>query len=386
MKRRQRVRPALPIVLVFAAFCAQAAPRAERLADVVVIAPHPDDEVLLAAGVMARALRAGQHVEVIIVTNGDYTCERDGTVRQAESIAALGALGVPEAAVHFLGYPDGHLSGLTATALPPVERLLPDGRCATGDSTWASRGAHGVDEHTARTGAAAAWTNENLTADLAALLTRLRPRHVYLPHPLDAHPDHAATALYFRRALDRLDVAPEVHQGVVHAKRCWPASDCRTFYAPTTISPVPEVLAGVTPIERLSSDAAAKLTLITHYPSQTGPEPTRDWLASFVRTDELFFPEHLERQGAHWVRAPARNGVELVFGDGQGPTHDGVQVVTTTDEVRLENAATHETLARWPRPAGTMRVRIDPTGASWEWSLFGSAGLAGVAVLPRTSP
>ena len=62
-----------------------ACPRSVRppgSADVLVLAPHPDDEVLMAAGVIDRAVKQGLRVEVVLRTNGDFTCKRDGRVRQ----------------------------------------------------------------------------------------------------------------------------------------------------------------------------------------------------------------------------------------------------------------------------------------------------------------
>ena len=39
--------------------------------DVLIVAPHPDDEVIGCAGVMMRAPGAGRHVTVVILSNGD---------------------------------------------------------------------------------------------------------------------------------------------------------------------------------------------------------------------------------------------------------------------------------------------------------------------------
>src|SRR5690242_12652478 len=39
--------------------------------DVLVVAPHPDDEALGCAGVLLRALEQKQRVGVVLVTNGD---------------------------------------------------------------------------------------------------------------------------------------------------------------------------------------------------------------------------------------------------------------------------------------------------------------------------
>ena len=306
--------------------------------DVLVIAPHPDDEVLLAGGVMGRAVREGRRVSVIIVTNGDYSCERDGYLREAESIAALQLLGVAESDVHFLGYPDGALSKLTSIPHEPMEHRDATGQCVARTGTYADRGAGRLDEHTARTGQPADWTSDALVGDLEALLTRLAPREVYLPHGIDDHPDHAMTYVYFRRALDRLPTAPAlVHRGIVHAGECWP-SDCVKYFTPNLPTPpLPGALAGYRPSERLPVEPSRELEAIEKYKSQLSV-----WLTSFARTDEVFFPEKYVREGTHWVRT-----------DGQ----------TRPDGVHVNREGAFDELTRW-----------------------GESGFVGVEVRPRPIP
>lgn len=83
-------------------------------ADMLVIAPHPDDEVIGCAGVILQALEAQKRVTVVILTNGDghvaltavvakkereqLTAEdfmKACALRQGHSIAAMKRLGVP---------------------------------------------------------------------------------------------------------------------------------------------------------------------------------------------------------------------------------------------------------------------------------------------------
>ena len=291
------------LLLTLATGCPRPTPRADTV-DLLVIAPHPDDEVLLAGGQLAQAVAAGKTVAVIVVTNGDYTCERDGYRREAESVAGLASLGVPEQAVHFLGYPDGALQHLGAAPLPPMERREPDGQCVARTGTYADRGAGRLDEHTRRTGAPGAWNAEALTGDLAALLTRLAPREVVLPHAIDEHPDHAATYVYFRRALDTVSTAPTlVHRGIVHAGRCWP-STCERYFTPRVpVPPLPSPFEAYAPDERRPVDAQQKFDAITSHLSQTGADAKANWLASFARSEEVFFSERYVREGSRWVQA-----------------------------------------------------------------------------------
>lgn len=239
----------------------------------------------MAAGVIDRAVKQGLRVEVVLVTNGDFTCKRDGRVRRAETLTALASLGVDESHVHFLGYPDGHLHELTVEPLPPIERISPTGACVRSNEVW---------------GGTKTITSTALTDDLTALLDRLRPADVYLPHGIDTHRDHAATAVFFRRAIDRLGFSTRAHRSVVHQRGepCWPGS-CEAPYQPKAeMPPLPFPLDRYTANERLPVDAVWKLRLISAYPSQLDAPLEKDWLAGFARTNEVFFTErYVKRDG-----------------------------------------------------------------------------------------
>lgn len=286
-----------------------------------MLAPHPDDEVLMAAGVLFRATHAGQRAVVAVMTNGDYTCTRDGFAREAETVAAVDLLGVPENDVFFLGYPDGHLSRLGTRTLNPVERRRQNGRCERASHTYANRGHQRVDVATQHRGAPNSYTVLNAVDDLAWLLARLRPREVYVSHGIDDHPDHAATYTILRRALDlgALGDTVRVHRAIVHAGPCWPNGRAHAGACPevqlATQSPLPALpdpLAPYAPTERVALPSEMrgaterehlKARAIAAYPSQTGPNPYGDWLMSFARADEAFYTETLVREGTRLVRA-----------------------------------------------------------------------------------
>ena len=81
----------------------------------LVVAPHPDDEVIGCGGLIARVLDAGGQVGVCVVSDGaashpgseTFPPHRLRAARRAESLAALNHLGVGRDAVHFLDLPDG---------------------------------------------------------------------------------------------------------------------------------------------------------------------------------------------------------------------------------------------------------------------------------------
>jgi LmbE family N-acetylglucosaminyl deacetylase len=84
---------------------------------VLVVAPHPDDEVLTVGGLLAELSGAGADVEVLAVTDGEAAYEgiidpnRLAAVRRDEQRQALNRLAGPEVGLRRLGLPDGGVAG-----------------------------------------------------------------------------------------------------------------------------------------------------------------------------------------------------------------------------------------------------------------------------------
>lgn len=84
----------------------------------VVVAPHPDDEILGCGGLLHHAAAQGMEVGVIAVTDGEacypgepwWTPERLRSARRAELAAALAELGIAADATFHLGIGDGAVS------------------------------------------------------------------------------------------------------------------------------------------------------------------------------------------------------------------------------------------------------------------------------------
>ncbi|AKF04684.1 hypothetical protein DB32_001833 [Sandaracinus amylolyticus] len=279
-------------------------------APIWIVAPHPDDEALMAAHLIARdASRTFVH----LMTNGDLGCERDGWQRQRETLAAMRVLGVAPERVRFLSYPDGFLDALGVVPLPPRERRLEDGTCGTGATTYAH------DVHTALEGRPGVYVAENAIGDLATLLARDRPSDVYVSHPFDDHPDHATTYVLLRRAIERamIDAPPRVHRALVHAGGCWPnGSEPHEPCGPAGESrgapypPLPGTLARYVPSERIPVPDGGALArrAIAEYRSQLHVDVEHDWLGDFARGESIFWVESLVRDPMHperLVREPA---------------------------------------------------------------------------------
>ncbi len=109
---------------------------------VVVLAAHPDDETLGAAGLVARLARAGARVSYVIASDGEAshpdspTTSVDALVRarRQELLSAVQHV-APQAAVHLLGLPDGglreHRAELRASVGSVVTADGPHGRDGT---------------------------------------------------------------------------------------------------------------------------------------------------------------------------------------------------------------------------------------------------------------
>jgi LmbE family N-acetylglucosaminyl deacetylase len=136
--------------------------------NVLVIAPHPDDETIGCGGTLCRHAAKGDRVVAVFLTSGELGLkhlprERAWAIREREAKVAAKILGL--AAVEFLRQPDwtvGDQAAEAARALCPI-------------------------------------------------LKRETPQLIYLPHPRDWHPDHRAALTVLRAALRNAeDPAPEL--------------------------------------------------------------------------------------------------------------------------------------------------------------------------------
>ena len=82
---------------------------------VMLFGPHEDDD-LSAAGTMAKLVKNGNKVYIVLYTSGnkgsrdlEMTSERLAQIRKAEDLAANKILGIPAENIFFLGYDDGML-------------------------------------------------------------------------------------------------------------------------------------------------------------------------------------------------------------------------------------------------------------------------------------
>lgn len=110
----------------------------------VVVAPHPDDEILAAGGLLTRLARLGRPICLVAVTDGEashpgssiWTPRRLADERPQETLNALRVLGVTAVPVR-LAFPDGQLANQKLLAERVRELLQPTDTVFT---TWRKDG------------------------------------------------------------------------------------------------------------------------------------------------------------------------------------------------------------------------------------------------------
>lgn len=134
--------------------------------NILVIAPHPDDESIGCGGAICRHTDAGERVVAVFLTSGELGLkqlprEAAWQIREAEARSAAKVLGIAE--MHFLRQPDWMLH----EAVKPAATAL------------------------------------------AAILAREKTQLIYAPHPHEWHPDHKAACAILTLAMSGV-ARPEI--------------------------------------------------------------------------------------------------------------------------------------------------------------------------------
>lgn len=187
------------------------------MSTVLVVAPHPDDEVLGPGGTLLRHVSVGDDVYVVICTRGDeprFGAEQVARV-QAEARKVHGFLGLTGS--HFLDLPAARLDDLP-----------------------------GADINVA----------------LGKVFETVGPDTVYVPHPGDVHRDHQ---LIFQAAMVCSRPVGERRPSLILAYETVSETD---WYAPPLTPPfIPNVFIDITPY------IVKKLEACEMYESQMQPAP-----------------------------------------------------------------------------------------------------------------
>ncbi|GAB5602008.1 PIG-L family deacetylase [Thermus sp. FJN-A] len=259
----------------------------------LVLAPHPDDEVLAAGGLMRRTLARGGRVSVVYLTSGDAFDLAAGTPlpgreamrrlalrRMVEAWRGLEALGLPRESAHFLGFPDQGLFQLFTT-----HYYLPYESPYTGLRAVAYPGCYRVG---------LPYTGKALEATLVELFQALKPDRILLPSPLDAHRDHQAAGYFGMQAAAALGMEGRLEYYMVHGGYQYPLP--KGLHPRLPLYPPPRGRG--LPWRRFpltEEEVRLKEKAIRAHRSQM--RLLARFLLAFVRQNELFSPLPIPAQG-----------------------------------------------------------------------------------------
>lgn len=160
--------------------------------NVLVIVPHPDDELLVGGGLL-KQLNRNMRVHVCYITTGDYYAH-EGMIRMREAIKALAVLGIEEKQVFFLGYGDEWIGKHIYNSQGNEKKISHANRHET----------YGLPTHPEycfmREGCHHEYTRNNLKKDLYNLILELMPE-IFLVVDFDVHADHRAVSLIFEECM-----------------------------------------------------------------------------------------------------------------------------------------------------------------------------------------
>jgi LmbE family N-acetylglucosaminyl deacetylase len=209
---------------------------------VLVFSPHADDESIAAGGYIAQSVINGADVTIVMVT--DSNAEGKEAIRYAEFKKATSILGVPEADLVFLGFPDGKLDSINEVELQTA---------------------------------------------LQQQIAKYVPDIIIYPSPYDYNPDHRAIGRMIEMILKTESTPITAYNYLVHYKLDYPR--------PRELAPADYIM----PPERLahgerewlrfnlsSGVESCKEKAIYAYQSQIHSPELDGLMHSFIRKNELF--------------------------------------------------------------------------------------------------
>lgn len=239
---------------------------------VMVVAPHPDDEALAAAGVIKYCVDHNIPVEVVVVTNGGFKLAWE---RHSESLKAMELLGLNDN-VTFLDYPQCLIYLLGQNWDKP---------CADFNGV-----SHSIDKFSHDLNVP--YTGESLAGQLESVISDFKPTIIIYPDPNDVHLDHWATSAFVEYAITDLHYNCTTLGYMVHTPSSWPSP---RLHSPGSYLTPPDYLRSEekwVEFPLTEKEEKFKALAIESYKSQLKWFSSSHFLLSFSRRNELFSVQH----------------------------------------------------------------------------------------------
>jgi len=259
---------------------------------ILILAPHPDDEVLGCGGIIQKSIKLNLPLRIVFLTYGDSnqwsfmlyrkrpvvmpkSVEAMGLIRHDEAVAAAKELGVSSEQLFFLGYPDFSTLNIWYSHwgdLPPAKSMLTEVEAVPYSNAF-------------RPGAL--YKGDEILQDLKTIIREFKPTKIFLSHPGDHHPDHRALYLFTTIALWDLhnELQATLFPYLIHYKK-WPKP--KGYFPDELIEPPQFFQQAITWQNNTldNEEITTKFNAIKKHKSQY--DSNHKYLLSFIRTNELF--------------------------------------------------------------------------------------------------
>lgn len=260
------------------------------LMNIVLIAPHQDDEILSSCLYLKKMKSQGNNVSVVFVTNGDYISPKVAGIRARESLLALSLLGVDEKDVYFMGYADTGYSQATSFLF----NLYSSKPNCSFKSNNSDRTYHPLDGgktvHRMLYGGDASYSKRSFMKDLHGILNNLQPDVLLVPSCKDFHYDHRALNFFIRDILEKSKIKVLVYSYLVHSgyDYVWPDRESLFFSRPLGLSQ--KLWNARLVYSYFTEDVEFKKQVILLFASQK-PKLFGGYLLSFAKREEFYLLE-----------------------------------------------------------------------------------------------
>ena len=270
--------------------------------NIVIVVPHEDDEILMSAGVIRKAVEAGISCTVVMATNGDYECSNyeKGQNRLRESIAGLQVLGLSKEHLEIMGYADTGMPREDSFLTHLYEEVEGE-KCYPSSCTQETYGLVEKDEfHKKKWGKHGKYCRRDFKKDLKEILREKKAEHIFTTSQYDTHGDHAALYWFVCEVLDELrneeGYEPSLYCGLIHScagDEVWPLRDTKKFTCPDGLEgqhPWEQRCTLELPEEKKKKKGTDNLKYQALQQHKIALEPDAyEFLMAFIKDEEVFW-------------------------------------------------------------------------------------------------
>jgi LmbE family N-acetylglucosaminyl deacetylase len=191
---------------------------------ILIVAPHPDDEVLSSGGLIQSCVATGKKVFVLYLTMGDAYTEsvqkvlkkpirpssyiQLGNIRHQEAVKSLASLGIPKNRLFFMCFPDGSLMKVAKS--PSSYTVIQSRTTHLTKSSYPFAFRHN-----------ASYCRKEAINQIQTIIKRVNPATIIVCHEADTHPDHRATRKLLITAKQMSRNKAKLLSYLIHFRR-WP--------------------------------------------------------------------------------------------------------------------------------------------------------------------